>query len=135
LAIATLAIKLINYDVSNISNEFVLEISKPILVMCILVYPLMDTLRIFLYRSARGQSPFSADRNHIHHRLMDLYNSHRKTVLIIYSGNILVVVLCISLTGFNPNIILAIVSSVVVFLALLPFFIKKNKERISNKSK
>jgi UDP-GlcNAc:undecaprenyl-phosphate/decaprenyl-phosphate GlcNAc-1-phosphate transferase len=129
LAIATLAIKLISYDVNNITNEFVLSISKPILAMAVLSYPLLDTLRIFLYRSARGVSPFSADKNHIHHRLMDLFNSHRKTVITIYAANILVIVLSVVLTGYNPNLMLVIVSTVVVLLSFVPYIVKKTKQQ------
>lgn len=43
----------------------------------ILVLPLLDTLRVFAIRIARGRSPFSPDRNHIHHLLLDRGLSHR----------------------------------------------------------
>jgi UDP-GlcNAc:undecaprenyl-phosphate GlcNAc-1-phosphate transferase len=46
----------------------------------ILLLPLMDTLRVFGYRMLRGRSPFSADRNHIHHLLLDLGMKHRQVV-------------------------------------------------------
>ena len=49
-----------------------------------LAYPLMDTLRVFIIRAVKGQSPFAADRNHIHHKLIDCQFSHIKTVIIIY---------------------------------------------------
>ena len=50
--------------------------STVVLAMCILAYPLVDTLRVFILRAMRGQSPFNPDRNHIHHRLMMLGWNH-----------------------------------------------------------
>jgi hypothetical protein len=66
--------------------------STVVLAMCILAYPLVDTLRVFTLRAARGQSPFNPDRNHIHHRLMMLGWSHAKvsTTLYLYTGLFLV---------------------------------------------
>jgi len=59
-------------------------ISKPVIAMSILAYPLVDTLRVFCLRSARGISPFSPDRNHLHHRLMMRTRNHAKTSLFVY---------------------------------------------------
>jgi UDP-N-acetylmuramyl pentapeptide phosphotransferase/UDP-N-acetylglucosamine-1-phosphate transferase len=42
----------------------------------ILIVPLLDTLRVFSVRIARGRSPFSPDRNHIHHLLLDRGLNH-----------------------------------------------------------
>ncbi|MGB1122590.1 MAG: hypothetical protein ACPG08_03620, partial [Flavobacteriales bacterium] len=52
--------------------------------MSILAYPLLDTLRVFCLRAARGMSPFSPDRNHLHHRLMMQTRSHTKTAVFVY---------------------------------------------------
>jgi UDP-GlcNAc:undecaprenyl-phosphate GlcNAc-1-phosphate transferase len=43
----------------------------------ILVVPLLDTLRVFSIRIAKGKSPFVPDRNHIHHLLLDRGLNHR----------------------------------------------------------
>ena len=43
----------------------------------ILVVPLLDTLRVFSIRIAKGRSPFIPDRNHIHHLLLDKGLNHR----------------------------------------------------------
>jgi UDP-GlcNAc:undecaprenyl-phosphate/decaprenyl-phosphate GlcNAc-1-phosphate transferase len=42
-----------------------------------LIVPLLDTLRVFSIRLSKGRSPFSPDRNHIHHLLLDRGMSHR----------------------------------------------------------
>lgn len=43
----------------------------------ILIVPLLDTLRVFSIRLAKGRSPFIPDRNHIHHLLLDRGMNHR----------------------------------------------------------
>lgn len=131
LLISILAIKLISYDVSAIRSEFILNIPKPIFAMSVLVYPLIDTLRIFIYRALQGVSPFSADRNHLHHRLLDIGCSHKGTVLIVYSVNILIIglTLLLSVLSISTNLSLVIVAGVSLLLAQVPFFIRKKKNR------
>jgi UDP-GlcNAc:undecaprenyl-phosphate GlcNAc-1-phosphate transferase len=46
--------------------------------------PIIDTFWIIVRRLAAGHSPFSPDRGHIHHRLLDLGLTHVQTVLLIY---------------------------------------------------
>ena len=48
--------------------DWLASLNKPVLVMSILVYPLIDTIRVFTIRALKGVSPFLADRNHIHHQ-------------------------------------------------------------------
>ncbi len=129
LIICVLAIKLISFDVSVIKNDFILRVSKPIFAMSVLVYPLMDTLRIFIYRAVRGLSPFTADRNHLHHRLMDIGFSHKKTAIVLYIMNIFIIGLCLSLTYINPNFSFIIVGATALSLAFLPYAIIKKKSR------
>jgi len=59
--------------------------SMPVLAMTMLSYPLVDTLRVFTLRLLDGRSPFSADRNHLHHRLLRLGLSHLQAALIIHA--------------------------------------------------
>lgn len=131
LIICILAIKVIGYDVSAIESRFLLNVSKPIFAMAVLVYPLVDTLRIFIYRAVRGVSPFSADRNHLHHRLLDIGLSHKGTVVTIYFFNVFIIALTIGLSviNVNANYVLMIVAAVSLTLAQIPFFITKKKNR------
>ncbi|GAB3947979.1 MraY family glycosyltransferase [Spirosoma harenae] len=50
--------------------------NAPIIAIVILIIPIFDTLRVFLVRILAGRSPFSADRNHMHHILLDNGLSH-----------------------------------------------------------
>ena len=57
----------------------------PMLPFVVLGMPIFDTLFVMAKRVLEGRSPFSADRNHIHHRLLHLGFSHHTAVIIIYS--------------------------------------------------
>lgn len=46
--------------------------------------PVLDTLMVMIIRLYNGKSPFNADRNHLHHRLLDHGFEHYQSVLIIY---------------------------------------------------
>lgn len=68
--------------------------NAPVFVLCLLSLPLLDTLRVFILRVLSGKSPFTADRNHIHHRLLDMGLGHKqasallcfKTLLVLAMG-------------------------------------------------
>jgi UDP-GlcNAc:undecaprenyl-phosphate GlcNAc-1-phosphate transferase len=51
-------------------------LSSPAIGIAILMVPLFDTLRVFALRIFNRRSPFSPDRNHIHHLLLDKGLSH-----------------------------------------------------------
>ncbi|MBL4706687.1 MAG: undecaprenyl/decaprenyl-phosphate alpha-N-acetylglucosaminyl 1-phosphate transferase, partial [Flavobacteriales bacterium] len=91
--ISVLAISMINEDESRVreSMGMLAKIPTPVFAMSVLVYPLVDTLRVFAVRALKGNSPFSADRNHIHHRLIEAGLSHKQTVLLLYGFNVVVV--------------------------------------------
>lgn len=55
--------------------------AAPALGFGILLLPLMDTLRVFGIRIIHGRSPFSPDRNHLHHILLDRGLNHRAVTL------------------------------------------------------
>jgi len=61
----------------------------PAIVLGLLIIPLYDTLRVFILRIIQGRSPFSADRSHLHHRLIDLGLSHLQATGVLLLANIL----------------------------------------------
>lgn len=118
-----LAIKMIEFDESQLI--YVIQgPSKPVMAMAILCYPLIDTLRVFSLRVLKGRSPFSADRNHIHHKLLSLGFSHKKTVFILYAYSIIIIAIAFAIPKTSPNVSFAIVGGTALFLAQLVFFIK-----------
>lgn len=57
---------------------------SPVLPLIILGFPVLDTLTVMVERIMAGRSPFSADKNHFHHRLIRLGLSHVEAVFAIY---------------------------------------------------
>ena len=62
----------------------ILGSAKVVVALLVLAVPIIDTFWVIVRRLSSGRSPFSPDRGHIHHRLLDLGLSHRLTVLLIY---------------------------------------------------
>ncbi len=62
--------------------------AAPAFSFAVLILPLFDTLRVFTLRLLRGESPFKADRGHVHHIFLDLGFNHIQTTLILILINI-----------------------------------------------
>jgi UDP-N-acetylmuramyl pentapeptide phosphotransferase/UDP-N-acetylglucosamine-1-phosphate transferase len=74
----------------------------PVFILSVLIVPLYDTVRVFALRIWNKRSPFSADRNHLHHILLDSFGmSHRRTSFVITSVAILNLVLVYFLVRFT----------------------------------
>jgi UDP-GlcNAc:undecaprenyl-phosphate GlcNAc-1-phosphate transferase len=54
----------------------------PVLVLAL---PILDTLSVIVHRIREGRSPFSPDRNHIHHKLLALGFAHHEAVMVVYA--------------------------------------------------
>jgi UDP-GlcNAc:undecaprenyl-phosphate/decaprenyl-phosphate GlcNAc-1-phosphate transferase len=57
---------------------------SPATTLLFLGLPIIDIFAVMILRISRGESPFKAGRNHVHHRLLDLGFSHTETVVLIY---------------------------------------------------
>ena len=77
----------------------ILGTAKVAVALLVLGVPIIDTFWIIVRRIQQGRSPFSPDRTHIHHRLLDLGLSHRQTVLAIYGICLALAVLSLLLSG------------------------------------
>ncbi|GAB4024332.1 glycosyltransferase family 4 protein [Spirosoma koreense] len=73
--LAFFAVRFVNLNASY-RYEPTAFFNAPIVAIVILIVPIFDTLRVFLVRILAGRSPFSADRNHMHHILLDNGLSH-----------------------------------------------------------
>jgi UDP-GlcNAc:undecaprenyl-phosphate GlcNAc-1-phosphate transferase len=77
----------------------ILGVAKVAVAMLVLGVPIIDTFWIIVRRLVAKRSPFTPDRGHIHHRLLDLGLSHTQTVLLIYGLCIGLAVLAFVLSG------------------------------------
>lgn len=107
--ISYLAINFINKNYSlDESNAFHFTASISTCI-CILVIPVFDTARVIIVRLRKMQSPFKADRNHIHHQFLNLGFSHARATLFIGSINIFFIALAFFLRNHSDLVILPIV--------------------------
>ncbi len=74
----------------------------------ILIVPLLDTLRVFSIRILKGRSPFTPDRNHVHHLLLDRGLSHAAVTFTCVSINIGFILLAYLGRSLGPNYLLLI---------------------------
>ncbi|MEV0935564.1 MraY family glycosyltransferase [Streptomyces phaeochromogenes] len=97
-----------------------------LLPLTIIAVPAADLVLAIVRRTWRGQSPFAADRGHLHHRLLDIGHSHSRAVLIMYFWSALVAfgALAYSVNSGAMWIVLGIMalSAVGLVLLLLPRF-------------
>ena len=77
----------------------------------ILIVPLTDTLRVFAIRISKGCSPFTPDRNHVHHLLLNLGFGHAAITFICVCINISFVMLAYSLRSIGSTYVLLIMLS------------------------
>ncbi|WP_034256821.1 MraY family glycosyltransferase [Adhaeribacter aquaticus] len=100
--------------------------SSPSVAIGILFIPLFDTLRVSIIRISKGISPFSPDKNHIHHRVLGMGFQQMNTVLILAFINIAVIVFVFMFAELgNPYII----GILVLFSIILSFFLGVYKSR------
>jgi UDP-N-acetylmuramyl pentapeptide phosphotransferase/UDP-N-acetylglucosamine-1-phosphate transferase len=94
--------------------------SSPSVAIGILFVPLFDTIRVFLIRILKGISPFTPDKNHIHHRILAMGFQQISTVLILALINILVTIFVFRFAELgNPYII----GILLIFSLILSFFL------------
>ena len=66
------------------SRDLLALLSPLIVVGAVVFIPLLDLLLAVVRRTRAGRSPFSPDKMHLHHRLLEIGHSHRRAVLLIY---------------------------------------------------
>ncbi|MFI6930660.1 MraY family glycosyltransferase [Streptomyces sp. NPDC050287] len=97
-----------------------------ILPLTIIAIPLADLILAIVRRTWKGQSPFAADRGHLHHRLLEIGHSHSRAVLIMYFWSALISfgTVLYSVHSASQWIVFAVVamSGIGLVLLLLPRF-------------
>ena len=125
-----LAIFIIFFCEMNISSNVVLPIqSVPVIAFTILIIPLVDTARVFLIRTLQGRSPFSADKNHIHHYLLDIGLNHIQVTAILVAANIFFIILAYLLQNLNIYLLSGIIVLTALTLSSIPVFIYEKRAR------
>lgn len=83
--------------------------SAPVVAVAILILPIVDTLNVIIIRIINGKSPFDADKNHIHHKLLKLNLTHKRSSSYIILYYLFVVGIAYYLRHINVNLLLFII--------------------------
>jgi UDP-N-acetylmuramyl pentapeptide phosphotransferase/UDP-N-acetylglucosamine-1-phosphate transferase len=87
--------------------------------VCFIIIPLADTLRIFILRIIRKQSPFTPDKSHIHHNLMRLGFSHGHSTIILGLAQVVFVIIVVIARQLNDNFVLLGILVLCVVMSLV----------------
>jgi UDP-N-acetylmuramyl pentapeptide phosphotransferase/UDP-N-acetylglucosamine-1-phosphate transferase len=90
--------------------------NAPVIVLSVLSFPLLDTLRVFILRAREGRSPFSPDRKHIHHRFLAKGLDHKQTTALISLKTLLILAVCWVLQDISINLHLFLILGLAFFV-------------------
>lgn len=95
----------------------ILSFAIPILILGL---PIFDTLFAIVRRVSKGKSPMSPDRGHLHHRLIDMGFSQRKTVAILYTmtAALCLTAVVISIKGYMRGMLLILAVLMIILISL-----------------
>ena len=96
-------------------------ITSLIIPILILFVPIIDTLAAIIRRSLKGQAFSSADREHLHHQILDSTKSTKKTVLIMYFIDILFASVSILYALGDNKVAMVIYLVLLILFAILVF--------------
>lgn len=126
-----LVIKFIS--VAGISGNIYSMPASPAIGFAVLIVPLFDTLRVFSVRIINRKSPFSADRIHIHHYLLDLGFTHRSVVLTCVATTLSFIGVAYLLKDLNTTIVFTIILGLALGLkSIVYMFRQKAKNEKKN---
>ncbi len=99
---------------------------NPALLLLLVGLPILDTLTVMLWRIRTGRSPFSPDRNHFHHRLLDFGLLHYEAVSVIYVAQILLVAMAVAIRYQGDGLVVGVYA---VFAVVVVSFFRVARQR------
>jgi len=92
---------------------FYLPLVIPLIVLAI---PILDTVLAVVRRARKGRHVFHADREHLHHRLLEIGHGHRQAVLIIYAWTAVIAGVTLTWTFAPPIFIVPFIAAALAIL-------------------
>lgn len=90
-----------------------------LLPLAVLAVPFVDLLLAVVRRARAGRSPFSPDKEHLHHRLLEIGHSHTRAVLIMYLWTALLGFGAVSLSILNGPLLVVAVTGALALVAVV----------------
>ncbi len=120
IVLATLSVLTLNRLVPSSEYSFgVLAAFSPV------ILPSLDVIRVFFYRIATGRSPFSPDKNHIHHLLLACGLTHRKATIILLAIQTLFIAIAFF---FSKSWLVTFIVIILIYIAIVVITQQKSKQ-------
>jgi UDP-GlcNAc:undecaprenyl-phosphate/decaprenyl-phosphate GlcNAc-1-phosphate transferase len=126
LVASILAIKFIELNLT-LPKELAVR-SVPAVAVGIMIIPLFDTIRVFARRILSGKSPFSPDKTHIHHILLDLGFSHMRGTTTLVLVNIIYVIFVFKMQWLGSLELLLLLLFISVILSQTIFYFAQKRK-------
>ncbi|MHA4807963.1 glycosyltransferase family 4 protein [Flavitalea flava] len=125
---AILVIKFIN--VANSPDVSFPISASPAIGFTVLMIPMLDTLRVFGIRILHRRSPFSPDRNHIHHLLLDRGFSHKAITFFLVAINLTVLAIVFLERSLNCTLLFFSVFAVFFTMIGVIYYLRPSTPRL-----
>ncbi|MGB0177499.1 MAG: MraY family glycosyltransferase [Owenweeksia sp.] len=128
--ITVISIFFVQKSVYFVPNIF-FAISSAVFGFAVLIIPIFDTMRVIAIRVfILKRSPFAADRNHIHHALLDIGLGQMQATLILVGTNVFFIILALLLQDVVvPKFQMIIYIILALGLSQIPFIIKRKRKK------
>ncbi len=125
--ISFFSLKFLSIDTVSFSSFKFIPENKMIIIGAIVSIPLFDLFRVFIVRLLNGKSPFVADRNHVHHILLDSGLPHYKVTLMLGFVNYAVIVIMMYLSSyFGSALMLLLLAIMFISYTIGLHYLKKS---------
>jgi UDP-GlcNAc:undecaprenyl-phosphate GlcNAc-1-phosphate transferase len=135
LLMAVATISGVGQNLAGPSGGDLAVIAIPIVVpLLVLAVPLLDVVLAIIRRMRKGIGIAHADKEHIHHRLMDIGHTHRQAVLLMYLWGALIAAAALVVAYVDGRTLVAVIlASAVLMATVLPRLVRDRSPRGSDR--
>jgi len=125
------AFLLIRYTMPNPVDAGSVIHPNPLIIFSVILVPCLDVFNVTIYRIRKGHNPFKPDRNHLHHKLMQVGLSPRMSLVIILGMSILFIIMNFTLVNYTQIKWIFLID--IILYSLIHVWLNKKRMEISKK--
>jgi UDP-N-acetylmuramyl pentapeptide phosphotransferase/UDP-N-acetylglucosamine-1-phosphate transferase len=99
---------------TNVNTELSISVA-----LILIFLPVFDTVRIFMLRILKKRSPFSADKNHLHHLVLNVVQNHSRATLLISLFHCSLLSLAFLRTYLSSSVLLTFLIALLLVLSII----------------